>query len=175
MDNPPVSLALDSPLVRGGHLLSPHTHPQHKNQAENRLESNVMDTHSYDDFDKAAALVSKMALSYGVTTVAAMECRGAQAEQSPLRASDFLVRYKDRYPLTIEIFYQTTECKRALEQGLKHIGGALWQYFEGKADAQSALSAMRAASRMSSSVTDSPANLRFDSTVPEKSMPCCGI
>ena len=35
--SPPVSHALDSPLVRGGHLLSPHTHPQHKNQAENRL------------------------------------------------------------------------------------------------------------------------------------------
>lgn len=106
------------------------------NQAENRLESNVMDTYSYDDFDKAAALVSKIALSYGVTTVAAMECRGAQAEQAPLRTSDFLVRYKDRYPLTIEIFYQTTECKRALEQGLKHIGGAL--YIDGTMGGRSA-------------------------------------
>ena len=106
------------------------------NQAENRLESNVMDTYSYDDFDKAAALVSKMALSYGVTTVAAMECRGAQAEQAPLRTSDFLVRYKDRYPLTIEVFYQTTECKRALEQGLKHIGGAL--YIDGTMGGRSA-------------------------------------
>ena len=34
--------------------------------------------------------------------------------------------------------------------------------------------AIAAASRMAPSVTDSPANLRLDSTVPEKSMPCWG-
>ncbi len=96
------------------------------NQAENRLEGNVLDTYSYDDFDTAAARTVGMAFSHGLTTVAAMECRGAKAEQSPLRTSEFLVRYKDRYPLTIEIFYQTTEYKRALQHGLKHIGGALY-------------------------------------------------
>ena len=106
------------------------------NQAENRLESNVLDTYSYDDFDKAASLVAEMALSYGLTTVAAMECRGAQAEQNPLRTSDFLVRYKDRYPLTIEVFYQTTEYKRALDHGLKRIGGAL--YIDGTMGGRSA-------------------------------------
>ncbi len=96
------------------------------NQAENRLEGNELDAYSYDDFDTAAARTVDMAFSHGLTTVAAMECRGAKAEQSPLRTSEFLVRYKDRYPLTIEIFYQTTEYKRALQHGLKHIGGALY-------------------------------------------------
>ena len=96
------------------------------NQAENRLESNVLDAYSYDEFDSAAARTVGIAFSHGLTTVAAMECRGAKAEQSPLRTSEFLVHYKDRYPLTIEIFYQTTEYKRALQHGLKHIGGALY-------------------------------------------------
>ena len=96
------------------------------NQAENRLEGNVLDAYSYDDFDSAAARTVGIAFSHGLTTVAAMECRGAKAEQSPLRTSEFLVRYKDRYPLSIEIFYQTTEYKRALQHGLKHIGGALY-------------------------------------------------
>lgn len=96
------------------------------NQAENRLEGNVLDAYSYDDFDTAAARTVDIAFSHGLTTVAAMECRGAKAEQSPLHTSEFLVRYKDRYPLTIEIFYQTTEYKRALQHGLKHIGGALY-------------------------------------------------
>lgn len=96
------------------------------NQAENRLESNVLDAYSYDDFDKAAASAVEKAFSYGLTTVAAMECRGAQAEQSPLRTSEFLVRYGDRYPLTMEVFYQTTDYKRAVNHGLRRIGGALY-------------------------------------------------
>ena len=50
-----------------------------------------MDTHSYDDFDKAAALGSKMALSYGVTTVAAMECRGAQAAKKYCKCPEIYV------------------------------------------------------------------------------------
>ena len=44
--------------------------------------------------------------------------------------------------------YRLSAKDAALEYAGEHIGGALWQYFEGKADAQSALSAMRAASRM---------------------------
>ena len=54
-----------------------------------------------------------------------------------------------------------------------------WLISEAKPPSRSSMKslacAMRAASRMFSSVTDSPANLRFDSTVPEKSMPCWGI
>lgn len=95
-------------------------------QAENRLEGNVLDAYTYDDFDTAAACAVDMAFSYGLTTVAAMECRGAKAEQAPLRTSEFLVRYGKRYPLTIEVFYQTTEYKRALSHGLRRIGGALY-------------------------------------------------
>ena len=44
--------------------------------------------------------------------------------------------------------YRLSAKDAALEYAGEHIGGALWQYFEGRADAQSTLSAMRAASRM---------------------------
>ena len=41
--------------------------------------------------------------------------------------------------------YRLTAKDAALEYAGEHIGGALWQYFEGRADAASALAAMRAA------------------------------
>ena len=47
-------------------------------------------------------------------------------------------------------------------------------YPSSRASTNSVACATRAASRMSSSVTSSPANLRLDSMVPEKSMPCWG-
>ena len=43
--------------------------------------------------------------------------------------------------------YRLSAKDAALEYAGEHIGGALWQYFEGRADAGSALAAMRAAAR----------------------------
>ena len=43
--------------------------------------------------------------------------------------------------------YRLSAKDAALEYAGEHIGGALWQYFEGRADAESALAAMRAAAR----------------------------
>ena len=85
----------------------------------------------------------KLTLSYPVSD-------GAGGEKRPSFAIGRIARLLPDVKIQKEDAdkaYRLTAKDAALEYAGEHIGGALWQYFEGRADAESALAAMRAASR----------------------------
>jgi len=70
---------------------------------------------------KALRIAAKEALKKGVTTLNALE-------GGPLfndRDFEIVYQYKDKLPIDIEIFFQTTDVEKAMEYGLKRIGGCI--------------------------------------------------
>lgn len=90
------------------------------------LDNNILRSITDDERKNAVdALVPKL-FGYGITTVAAMEGGNMTSffDESP--DAEFIYNYSRSYPLTMELFYQTTDAEAVLEKGLRRIGGALY-------------------------------------------------
>lgn len=107
-----------------------------RNQAGAKLDTNIVASFSDEQIDEAVSRVMPKLLSYGLTTVAAMEGGNIKLSFGDDYECEFIYQNLNRYPISMELFYQTTEIDRVLKMGLPRIGGAL--YLDGTMGARTA-------------------------------------
>lgn len=97
-----------------------------KKQAGVILYMNISDSFSDEYCDKAVSSVVKKLHKKGITTVAAMEGGSMGVSPHYNRDAEFIYKYKEKYHLGMELFYQSTNINKIKEMGLTRIGGALY-------------------------------------------------
>ena len=65
-------------------------------------------------------------LASGITTIAAVEGGNHVTPIYKDRDCEYILKNMQRFPVTMELFYQTTDVKYVVRKGLKRIGGALY-------------------------------------------------
>lgn len=97
-----------------------------RGQAAALLETKVNEIFTPEDFDEATQAFLPALFCEGITTIAAMEGSNHLTGHGHDSECDFLVKNAARYPLSIELFYQTTDVRLVADEGLRRIGGALY-------------------------------------------------
>lgn len=97
-----------------------------RHQAGTKLDINIITSFSDEDVNEAIDNVIPKLFRCGVTTIAAIEGSNVKAVFDEDYESEFIYKYRDRYPLDMELFYQTTKIERVLQMGLPRIGGNLY-------------------------------------------------
>lgn len=96
-------------------------------QASARVDSRIMSRYSDRELDQIVSSSMPLILSWGLTTVAAMEggnCMKPYYERD--HEAEFTSLFLHNYPLTIKLYYQTTEIELVKEKKLRQIGGTLY-------------------------------------------------
>ena len=106
------------------------------NQAGSRLDTLIFNSFSDEDIDKAVTDTMHKLLSCGVTTIAAMEGGNMNFVFGEDKQCEFIYRYGKKYPIDMELFYQTTNVDYVVEKGLPRLGGNL--YLDGTMGARTA-------------------------------------
>ncbi len=101
-----------------------------------KLDTNILASFTEEDLSRAVEQIMPELFRLGLTTVAAKEGGKMNMDFRRDRDADFLYRHGDRYPMTMELFYPTTDIEMVTEMGLRRIGGAL--YIDGTIGARSA-------------------------------------
>lgn len=95
-------------------------------QAAARLEEHILQKyHQKSIVKKIGDFVSEI-LGSGVTTIAAMEGNNYITSFEKERESELVLKIADNIPLSVELFYQTTDTEIVKRRGLNRIGGALY-------------------------------------------------
>lgn len=95
-------------------------------QAGAKLDRIIIQSATDDERLRAVENLTPSLLGRGITTMAAMEGENIKNSFDEDADSEFLLKYKDTSPLTMDIFYQTLDIDRVLRKGLRRIGGALY-------------------------------------------------
>lgn len=96
------------------------------NQAGAKLDTNILRTVSERELDTAVRNMIPGLFARGLTTVAAMEGGNMNFDFDEDRECEFLYENRKRYPLDMELFYQTTKTDIVEKKNLRRIGGALY-------------------------------------------------
>ncbi|MEE0515946.1 MAG: amidohydrolase family protein, partial [Emergencia sp.] len=96
------------------------------NQAGAKLDANIFRSASEKEMDAAVRKMIPGLFARGLTTVVAMEGGNMNFDFDENRECEFLYENRRRYPLDMELFYQTTNTDIVEKKNLRRIGGALY-------------------------------------------------
>lgn len=106
------------------------------NQAGSRLDTLIFNSFSDEDINQAVSGTMDKMLNYGITTIAAMEGGNMNFVFGQDKQCEFIYRHGGKYPIDMELFYQTTNVDYVVEKGLTRLGGNL--YLDGTMGARTA-------------------------------------
>ena len=97
-----------------------------RERAGGQLDYYICEHFTDGDYQEAIEKFLPDVFASGITTTAAMEGRNCGNGNGRESQCEFLVRREAEYPLSMELFYQTTDIDLVLSHGLRRIGGALY-------------------------------------------------
>lgn len=95
-------------------------------QAGAKIEERIMDNTDNSFYDEHVKNYLPNLLASGITTIAAVEGGNHVTPIYKDRDCEYILKNMQRFPVTMELFYQTTDVKYVVRKGLKRIGGALY-------------------------------------------------
>ncbi len=95
------------------------------NHAGARLDNKVSSSFSEEEIGAGINKIMKKLLSCGLTTVSAME-GGHMAFSNLTSECEYMYHHQDSYPVSTELFYQSTDAELVIRKNLKRIGGTLY-------------------------------------------------
>ena len=106
------------------------------NQAGSRLDTLIFNSFSDEDIDEAVSGTMSKLLACGITTIAAMEGGNMNFVFGEDKQCEFIYQHGKKYPIDMELFYQTTNVDYVMKKGLTRLGGNL--YLDGTMGARTA-------------------------------------
>lgn len=95
-------------------------------QAGAKIEERIMANIEAGRYEEYIERYIPRLLSNGITTIAAMEGGNHVTPIYKDKECEYILNNGDKFPVTMELFYQTTDVKYVVGKDLKRIGGALY-------------------------------------------------